>query len=134
MEEKSIKIESSSLANSPIGDGNLVISKANVSAAITKLPTSPDPKEPGIKELLTQLKTAIEAEPSLDDKSKVKAWKQLEALAKAGENSNSKDRKDLAEDAVTMLKGIFSGLQSGATLLVEWNKLLPALTKLFGIG
>ena len=118
-------------------EGNLIQDstvKGNVSAAINKIPPSTDPEKPGIKELLTQLTTAIETEPALDEKNKIKALKQVEELAKAAQNSNDGEVQEKADNAITMLKGIFSSLQTGATLLEAWNNILPLLSKLFGIG
>lgn len=123
MEDNSISIGGSFEGNM-IKDSTV---QGDVSATINKLPASPDPEKPGIKELLEQLKTTIEDEPSLDEKKKAKARKQLEDLAKAAQNSNDEAMKEQAEDAITILEKVFSGIQSGATLLV-------ALSKLFGIG
>lgn len=105
----------------------------NVSSVVNQLPASPDPEKPGIKEILEELKEAIEAEPTLDEKKKAQAKKQVEALAKVAKFGKD-DNNEKAESAVTMLKGIFSGLQSGANLLGAWEKVLPILSKLFGIG
>ncbi|MEQ9357216.1 hypothetical protein [Coleofasciculus chthonoplastes] len=116
--------------------GNIIQSstvKGNVSAAINELPASKDSEQPGIKELLIQLQTAIETEPSLDDKKKLKALKQVEVLAKAAEIPQEGEKKEQAEDALTMLKGIFSSLHMGATLFLAWNKLKPMLSQLFGL-
>jgi len=116
--------------------GNIIQSstvKGNVSAAINELPASNDPEKPGVKELLIQLKTAIETEPSLDDKKKIKALKQVESLAKAAELSEEGEKKERAEDALTMLKGIFSSLNTGATLFLAWDQLRPMLSQLFGL-
>ncbi|MEI2581428.1 hypothetical protein [Scytonema sp. PRP1] len=130
------------MANNSIGiggnfDGNMIAGSSvqgNVSASIKKQSGSHNPEKLGIQELLTQLKEAIEAEPTLDEKNKVKALRQVEALKKAGEKSKDSDIKEQAEDAITMLKGIFSGLTTGASLLLEWHKLLPELSNLFSIG
>jgi uncharacterized protein YyaL (SSP411 family) len=99
----------------------------DVSNVINKLPASPDPEKPGFKELLEQLKTTIETEASLDEKKKAKARRQIEVLAKSAQNPNNEGMKEQAEDAITILEKLFSGVQSGATLLLT-------LSKLFGIG
>lgn len=126
----SIRVEtgggSISMTNSALGK--------DITLTINELPSSPEPEKPGIKELLTQLTTAIETEPALNEKNKVKALKQVEELAKAAQNSNEEEVQEKADNAITMLKGIFSGLQTGATLLEAWNNILPLLSKLFGIG
>ncbi|MEQ8757285.1 MAG: hypothetical protein RID09_27680 [Coleofasciculus sp. G1-WW12-02] len=105
--------------------------QGNVSAAINELPASNDPEKPDLKELLIQLKRAIETEPSLDDKKKIKALKQVESLAKAAEIPQEGEKKERAEDALTMLKGIFSNLNTGATLFLAWDQLHPMLSQLF---
>lgn len=118
-------------------EGNMITSSTvhgDVLAAINKLPASTNPEKPGIKELLTQLETEIKDEPNLDEKSRVKALKQVESLAKASEISPNGSNIEQADNAITMLKGVFSGLQSGTTLILEWNKLLPILSPLLGIG
>jgi hypothetical protein len=107
--------------------------QGDISVSINKIPPSPDAEKPGIKELLEKLKTAIETEPGLDEKNKIKALKQVEELAQAAQNSNEGEVQEKADNAITMLKGIFSGLQTGATLLEAWNNILPLLSKLFGI-
>ncbi len=139
MVDKESKIDVGGSVGGNIVTGNVTgnvssVVKGNVSSAINDLPQSTDPEKPGIKEILEQLKQAIETEPSLDEKSQAKALEQVEALAKAAQNSNSTAKNTLAENAITMLKGIFSGLQASATLIVAWNQVLPALSKLFGIG
>ncbi|MCP2731633.1 hypothetical protein [Limnofasciculus baicalensis] len=107
--------------------------KGNVSSVVNQLPTSPNPDKSEIKEILEKLKQAIESEPTLNEKEKAQAQKQVEALTKVAKSGNDPDNNEKAENAVTMLKGIFSGLQSGANLLVAWDKVLPMLSKLFGI-
>jgi hypothetical protein len=87
-----------------------------------------------IKKLLEQLKTAIKNEPSLDEKNKAKALKQVEELDKAAATTNNEEKQEKADNAITMLKGIFSGLATGVTLIDVWDKLISPLSKLFGIG
>ena len=88
----------------------------------------------GIKELLTQLQTIIEAETNLTDKNKEKALKQVKALAEAAQNPKEPEKQDLADTAITMLKGLITGLPSAATLVEACNKLLPAIASLLGLG
>jgi hypothetical protein len=125
-----------SFSNSGNVEGNLIQGstvKGDVSAHIKKSLASSNPEETRIKEIMTQLKTAIETEPTLDEKNRVKALKQVGELEKAAQNSNEGEVQGKADNAITMLKGIFSGLQTGATLLEAWNNILPLLSKLFGI-
>lgn len=99
MEDNSISIGGSFKGN-VVKDSTV---QGDVSATINELPASPDPEKPGIKELLEQLRTTIEDEPSLDDKKKAKAKKQLEELAKAAQNYNDEAMKEQAENAITIL-------------------------------
>src|SRR4028118_2268205 len=101
-----------------------------VANTINQLSDSAKPDEPGIKELLTQLQTAIEAETELSDKSKALALKQVKALAEVGKNPQESTMQEAGETAMTMLKGIITGLPTAATLVEAWNKLLPAIASL----
>jgi hypothetical protein len=101
-----------------------------VANEINQLSDSAKPDEPGIKELLTQLQTAIEAETELSDKSKALALKQVKALAEVGKNPQESTMQEAGETAMTMLKGIITGLPTAATLVEAWNKLLPAIASL----
>ncbi len=75
----------------------------------------------------------IESDTNLSDKDKAKALKQVKTLAEAGKNPKDEDKKNLADDAITMLKGIVTGLPAAATFVESWNKLLPLITGLFGL-
>ncbi|GET43580.1 hypothetical protein [Microseira wollei] len=136
MEDSStnVKVHGGSFISRSSVKGDVTSTVRDISVSIEKLPGSSDPEQPGIKEILEKLKTAIETEPDLDEKNKIKALKQVEEIAKAAQSSNDGEEKEKADNAITMLKGIFSGLQTGATLLEAWNNILPLLSKLFGIG
>ncbi|MEH2451763.1 hypothetical protein [Nostoc sp.] len=91
---------------------------------VNELPASPEPEKLGIKELLIQLQTAIEAEENLTPKNKEKVLKQVKALAEASQNPNDEEKQDLADTAITMLKGLISGLPTAATLVeVQQSKI-----------
>ena len=110
---------------------NLRDISGKVSNTIQQLPeTTSD--TPGIKELLTQLQTAIDDETELSDKDKAKALRQVNKLAAAGENPQA--NQDDADDSLTMLKGIVSGLQETAKLVTTCQEIIPLLTGLFGLG
>jgi hypothetical protein len=126
--DQSITIKYSTVTDSVIGIRN------RVSKIINNLSASSNPEKPGIKELLTQLKTAIETESGLDEEKQIEALEEVQTLAEASQISKPEERKKPAKRAIAMLKDIFSGLQTGATLLETWNNILPLLSKLFGIG
>ncbi len=125
MEDKSIKVGTSYGSN--FVTGNVT---GNLTASINELPDSSEPNKPGIKESLTQLQEAIEADSNLTQKYKEKALKQLQNLAEAGKNPQV--NQQIAEQAIIFLKGLFTELPKTAKLIEQWEKLLPAIASFFG--
>jgi uncharacterized protein YjbI with pentapeptide repeats len=123
----------------PIGsqfssDNVTVDISGTVAETINQLPTSPEPDKPGIKELLTQLQTAIEADTNLTQEDKAEALEQLKALAEAGKNPQEGAMQKTAKTAMKILKGTIASLPSAATLVEACSKLLPAIASLLGLG
>ena len=116
---------------SALNAGDVTIS-GTVAETINQLPSSPDSEKPGIKELLTQLQAAIEAEDNLDEEEKQEAREQLANLAQAGKESQEGGRKKLAKKAMIMLKGIAAGLPATAGLAKAVQELLPLIGKVLG--
>ncbi len=113
---------------------NLGEISGTVTNTINELPTSPEPDKPGIKELLTQLQTAIEADKNLDEEDKAEALEQVKALAEAGKNPQEGAMQKAAKTAMKILKGTISSLPSAATLVEECGKLLPLISGFLGLG
>ncbi len=113
---------------------NLGTISGNVSIALNQLPDAPDADKPGIKELLSQLQDAIIQSTYLPEEEKAEALEQVNTLAEAGKNPQESTKQKTAKTAITMLKGIFTGLPAVASLVEAGNKLLPAISKLFGLG
>jgi hypothetical protein len=111
---------------------NLGEISGTVTNTINELATAPEPEKPGIKELLTQLKTAIETDSNLTEKEKEKALKQVKSLAEAAQNPQEK--QDLADTAITMLKGTIAHLPTAAKLVEECGKLLPLIAGFLGLS
>ncbi|NEP80191.1 MAG: hypothetical protein F6K39_19700 [Okeania sp. SIO3B3] len=130
MKDNSISIGSNQ--NSPITVGNEV--QGNLSVTVTtsidKLPDSSEPNKPGIKEALTQLQAAIEADSNLTKEDKEGALKELQNLAEAGKNPQ--ENKQRAKGVVRFFKGLFTELPKTAKLIKDWEKLLPAIASFFG--
>ncbi|MBD0262885.1 MAG: hypothetical protein ICV78_09215, partial [Tolypothrix sp. Co-bin9] len=105
-----------------------------VTNTINELPTSPEPEKPGIKELLTQLQTAIEADTNLDESDKAEALEQVKALAEAGKNPKEGEKQKEAKTAMKILKGTIAGLPTAATLVEACGKLLPLISGFLGLG
>ncbi|BAZ29749.1 rfrA pentapeptide repeat-containing protein [Cylindrospermum sp. NIES-4074] len=110
---------------------NLGEISSTVTNTINELPASPEQGKTGIKEVLTQLQTVIEVDTDLTPKDKEKALKQIKALAKAAQNPQAK--QDLADTAITMLKGVFNSLPSAAKLVEECGQLLQLISSFFGL-
>ncbi len=101
-----------------------------VTNTINQLPASPQSDKPGIKELLTELQTAIEAETDLSDDDKAEALEQVKALAEVGTNPQESTMQKTGKTAMKILKGTIAGLPSAATLVEACSKLLPAIASL----
>ncbi|MBD0266372.1 MAG: hypothetical protein ICV78_27730, partial [Tolypothrix sp. Co-bin9] len=113
---------------------NLGEISGTVTNTINELPTSPEPEKPGIKELLTQLQAAIEADTNLDEEDKAEALEQVKALAEAGKNPKEEAMQKSAKTAMKILKGTISSLPSAATLVEACGKLLPLISGFLGLG
>ena len=106
---------------------NLGTISGSVSNAINQLPSSPTPNEPGLKELLSQLQSAIEAEHELPPEDKAEALEQVKILAEAGQNPEDGVLKKSAKTALKILKGTVTTLPDVTKLVEESAKLLPAI-------
>ncbi|NER28231.1 MAG: hypothetical protein F6J89_11505 [Symploca sp. SIO1C4] len=117
--------------------GNILGDSSTISGTVTntinELPASAESDQPGIKELLIQLQTAIASESNLDEEDKAEALEQVKLLAEAGKNPSDGAMKKLAKRATTMLKGLIAGLPTAATLVETSKELLPAITNLFNL-
>lgn len=105
----------------------------NVTNTINQLPDSPEPDKPGIKELLTELQAAIEADPNLSDEDKAEALEQVKAIAEAGQQPEDGAMQKMAKNAMKFLKGTIADLPSTVELVQTCGKLLPLITKFFGL-
>ncbi|AUT00783.1 low-complexity protein [Nostoc sp. CENA543] len=105
----------------------------SVSNTINQLPASSEPDKPGIKELLTELQTAIEADNNLGEEDKAEALEQVKAIAEAGQKPEDGGMQKTAKTALKFLKGTIADLPATATLVEACSKLLPLITKFFGL-
>lgn len=109
------------------------IISGSVTSTINQLPASPDPNSPGIKELLAQLQTAIEAEPELPDEDKAEALEQVKTLAEAGYKPEDNALQKAAKTSMKILKGTMASLPDAAKLAEACAKLLPAIATLLAL-
>ena len=108
----------------------------NINNNLNQLPDSSSPDERGIKELLSDLKKAISNSSDSDFplEEKEDALNQVKTLTDLVLDKDFKTRPNqkAAKNAITMLKGIFAGLPTVATLAEAASKLLPMISKFFG--
>lgn len=143
------KVENKNMTNSNDASRNINVGRdfnatgqafslGDISGAVTntinELPKSSEPDKPGIKELLTQLQTAIEADTNLDEEDKAEALEQVKTLAEAGKNPKEGAMQKTAKTAMKILKGTISSLPGAATLVEASGKLLPLISGILGLG
>lgn len=115
MEDKQGKVQVGGSVGGSVTAGDVAGSSSshvggNVSFAINELPSSSEADKPGIKELLTQLQVAIEADPNLSKDDRNDALEQVKELAEAAQNPNDAEMKNKAKKADRMLGRIMKSV------------------------
>ena len=105
----------------------------NVTNTINQLPDSSESDELDMKEVLTELQSAIEADTNLSDEDKAEALEQVKAIAEAGQKPEDGAMQKMANKAMKFLKGTIADLPSTVELVQTCGKLLPLITKFFGL-
>ncbi|MGE5658461.1 MAG: hypothetical protein ACM37W_17810 [Actinomycetota bacterium] len=118
------------ITNATVALGKNIVLE-NINQGLRSLAEAPEASK--LADLLKQLQSAIEADTNLSEKDKTKALKQVQALAEAGQNPKDEDKKDLADTAITMLKGLIAGLPGVAASVKAVQELLPLITSFFGL-
>ena len=129
-QSRKIEITGGTIHASGAGALSLGDISGTVANTINQLSDSAKPDEPGIKKLLTELQTAIEAESDLSDDDKAEALEQVKTLAEVGKNPQEGTMQKAGKTAMKILKGTIAGLPSAATLVEACSKLLPAIASL----
>ena len=104
-----------------------------VSNIVNQLPSSPEPDQPGIKELLAQLQKVIEEETELSDDDKVDLLEQVKTLAEVKRTPEVKKKEGLVRKARKMFEATLRGLPDTAKIVEAWSKLLPVILKALGL-
>ncbi|MBD2123757.1 pentapeptide repeat-containing protein [Trichocoleus sp. FACHB-262] len=119
------------------GDVSGVVNLGEVSGQVTntinQLPASPQPDEPGIKELLEQLHRAIESAEELKPEDKAEALKQVQALAEAGKDPAEPEKQNGAKSAIRWLKGMLTELAEPSAIVQLCKHVLPQIAGIFGL-
>lgn len=101
--------------------------------AVNQLPESNQGGLPGIKELLAQLQTVIEADDSLQAEDKASALEQVQILALAGKNAQVGENQKHAQTAIGLLRKTSAELPKTTTLITSFNQLIPQIAEIFGV-
>lgn len=101
-----------------------------VANTINQLPSSSNPEEPGIKDLLIQIQEAIN-DPRLSQEDQKQTLEQLEVLAEAGQNPQDETMQKKAKKAVGFLTVISDGVEPATKLAIACTKVLPKILAFF---
>ena len=130
-QSRNINIIDGTIYNSGAGAFNLGDISGTVANTINQLPSSPDPNQLGIKELLTKLQQAIETETELDDLDKSDALEEVQILAVASQNDDRNSKTIISSKSLRRLGRIVNELPDSSTLGNVSKEVLPAIAKLF---
>ncbi|MBP0021721.1 MAG: hypothetical protein J7647_29725 [Cyanobacteria bacterium SBLK] len=111
---------------------NLDEISGKVTRTISELSPSPEPTQLGIKEILGQLQEAINTDNNLSEQDKTTALQQVQLLAEASKDPKNGAKKNIAKNAITMLKGILSSLPTATKLVETCQQLVPTIATIFG--
>jgi uncharacterized protein YjbI with pentapeptide repeats len=119
------------------GDVNLSGSTINlgeisgqVSNQINQLPDAA-PDQPNLKDLLTQLQAAVEADTELSEVEKKEALGEVAKLAEAGSQPKEGAMQRMAKRATAALKSITESLSDASKLATACKTLLPMILSVF---
>lgn len=105
----------------------------NVESALVKLPDSSQADRLGIKELLTQLKIAIETDNNLTFEDKEEALEQVISIAFAFLNINDDRTKRSVKTSLKILRGTIVELPQDSQLVVNCKQILPEISQIFDL-
>jgi len=114
---------------------NSVVSLRDISGQVNNQIAQLDdsPTQAQLKDLLTQLETAIQSEPNLSEGQKTEALEEVKEIAAAGQKPQDGPMKKAAKRAITTLKGMTVGVDTATKFVEACNGLLPAISLLFGL-
>ena len=111
---------------------NLGELSGQVTVQINQLPdATPSADQPSLKDLLTQLQAAVEADTELSEVEKKEALGEVGKLAEAGTKSQENAMQRMAKRAAANLKSITEPLTEASKLATICKSLLPMIMTLF---
>lgn len=111
--------------------GRTSASSEDIDNVINQLLSSNQDNQPGIKELLTELKAVIDADLSLTSDDKNEALEQVLVLAAAGQQPTKERMQKFARTALKILKATVAELDSRNNLVEVCNRILPTIAHFF---
>ncbi len=112
---------------------NLRDISGNVTNTINQLPDQSDSDQPNFKELLGQLKAAIESDRLLPDTDKADLLEQVGHLAEAKQTEESAKKEGMVRKAKKMFDATLQSLPATAQIVEASAKLLPLIFKVLGL-
>ncbi|NEP34707.1 COR domain-containing protein, partial [Moorena sp. SIO3B2] len=123
--------DNATVTNSFAGAFNLGEISGTVANTINQLPSfEPEPDKKQLKELLSQLQSAVLAE-DLDDEDKAEALEQIEAIASGLTNSEDGAVKKVVKKAMKILMGTAAALSPTANMVTICKDLPGLISKIF---
>lgn len=116
-----------------MAENNIDTINQEMTNAVNELPESNQGGLPGIKELLAQLQTVIQADDSLQPEDKASALKQVQVLAETGKNAQVGENQKQAQTAIEALRSTSAELPKTTTLITSFNQVLPQIAEIFGV-
>ena len=118
-----------------IAANNSVVNLRDISGQVNNQIAHLDdsPIQTQLKDLLTQLTTAIKNEPNLNEEQKSEALEEVKEIAEAGQTPQDGQMKKAAKRAINALKGMTIGVDAATKFVEACNGLLPAIGLLFGL-
>ncbi|MEM6521986.1 MAG: hypothetical protein AAF722_21950, partial [Cyanobacteria bacterium P01_C01_bin.70] len=122
-------INTGSMTGNVVNLGEL---SGQVSVQINQLPDVANrPDQPSLKDMLTQIQAAVEAESELSDIEKQEALGEVGKLAAAGTKPQDNAMQRIAKRATANLRAITEPLTEASNLVAVCKKLLPMILALF---
>lgn len=112
---------------------NLGTISGHVTNAIGQIPESSDSQVADLKEILTELQTAIESDSTLSDDDKAEALGQVVAIANAGKTPKDNTVRKVVKNAIKFIKGTISDLPDTEKVVQVGIKVFPLLIAFFGL-
>jgi hypothetical protein len=111
---------------------NLGQISGQVTNQINQIPAPATPNQPDLRNILNQLKTAVEGDNELSDDEKAEALQAVARIATAGTEPNPNGKtKGIVKRATATLKGMTETLTDASKLADACTKLLPLVLSLF---